>query len=210
MHAGVTCGHAPMAKTKTNKQTKKKTDDRYIFLSFIVIMFEKNLSFPYLSHGKNKNKQTNKKKNRRSIYFFKFYSNYVWKKPLLSLPFAGKNASRVLCLYLPFGAFLDLDLQKHTAKTLFATKEQGSYSKRMQPSLSFVLHYDTSSSWIFRKTEQYGKEIMYLAVMFLTLNNQYQKHIIPMRVTSPYVLRTMLGFFSRRSRPIRSTENYFA
>ena len=104
---------------------------------------------------------------------------------LLSLPFAGKNASRVLCLYLLFGAFLDLDLQKHTAKTLVTRKEQGSYSKRMQPSLSFVLHYDTSSSWIFRKTEQCGKEIIYPAVMFLTFNNQYQKHITPKRLTSP-------------------------
>ena len=37
-----------------------------------------------------------------------------------------------------------------------------------------------------------------------------QKHITLKRLTSPYVLRTMLGFFSRRSRPIRSTENYFA
>ena len=48
-----------------------------------------------------------------------------------------------------------------------------SYSKRMQPLLSFVLHYDTSFSWIFRKSEQYDKEIVYLAVMFLALNNQY-------------------------------------
>ena len=30
------------------------------------------------------------------------------------------------------------------------------------------------------------------------------------RLPSPYVLRTMLEFFSWRSRPIRSTENYFA
>ena len=51
----------------------------------------------------------------------------------------------------------------------FTSKEHGYYSKWMQPSHSFVLHYDASSSWIFRKTEQYGKEIMYLAVMLLTL-----------------------------------------
>ena len=37
-----------------------------------------------------------------------------------------------------------------------------------------------------------------------------QKHITPERLNSPYLLRTMLGFFSRRTRPIRSTENYFA
>ena len=38
----------------------------------------------------------------------------------------------------------------------------------------------------------------------------WQKQITPKRLTSPYVLTTMLGFFSRRSRPIRRTENYFA
>ena len=37
-----------------------------------------------------------------------------------------------------------------------------------------------------------------------------QKHISPKRLFSPYMFRTMLRFFSRRSRPIRSTENYFA
>ena len=41
----------------------------------------------------------------------------------------------------------------------------------MQPSLLFVLQYNISSSWIFRKSEQYDKEIVYLAVMFLALNN---------------------------------------
>ena len=58
-------------------------------------------------------------------------------------------------------------------RPFFTRKEHGSYSKRMQPSHSFVLHYDASPSWIFRKTEQYDKEKMYLAVMLLTLNNQY-------------------------------------
>ena len=37
---------------------------------------------------------------------------------------------------------------------------------------------------------------------FNTYNLFDQKHITPQRLTSPYVLRTMLGFFSRRSRPI--------
>ena len=37
-----------------------------------------------------------------------------------------------------------------------------------------------------------------------------QKHITPQRLNSPYLFRTKLGFFSRRSRPITSTENYFA
>ena len=37
-----------------------------------------------------------------------------------------------------------------------------------------------------------------------------QKHTTPKRLNSPYLFRTILGFFSRRSRPIRSTENYFA
>ena len=40
------------------------------------------------------------------------------------------------------------------------------------------------------------------------LNVLDQKHITPKRST--YVLRTMLGFFSRCSHPVRSTENYFA
>ena len=35
-------------------------------------------------------------------------------------------------------------LQKHTAKSFFRHQKEGSYSKRIQPSLSFVLHYDTS------------------------------------------------------------------
>ena len=63
-----------------------------------------------------------KKKKRRSIFFCKFYSNIVYFsprtlphhfcliKPSLSLPFASKNASRVLCLYLPLRAFLDLHI----------------------------------------------------------------------------------------------------
>ena len=38
----------------------------------------------------------------------------------------------------------------------------------------------------------------------------HQKHITPKRLNFPYLLRTKLGFFSRRSRPIRITENYFA
>ena len=33
-----------------------------------------------------------------------------------------------------------------------------------------------------------------------------QKHITPKRLNSPYLFRTMLGFFSPLSRPIRSTE----
>ena len=37
-----------------------------------------------------------------------------------------------------------------------------------------------------------------------------QKHIASKRLTSPYVFTTMLGFFSRRSRPIGGPENYFA
>ena len=89
------------------------------------------------------------KKNKQTIdiLFVSFIVTYdtkdsstaiMFEKPLLSLPFAGKNASRVLCLYLLFAAFLDLDLQKHIAKTLVTRKEQGSYAKRMQPSLSFV------------------------------------------------------------------------
>ena len=36
-------------------------------------------------------------------------------------------------------------LQKHTAKSLFHLQKYGSYSKRIQSSLSFVFHYDTSS-----------------------------------------------------------------
>ena len=41
-------------------------------------------------------------------------------------------------------------------------------------------------------------------------HGKWQKHITPKRLTSPYVLRTMLGFIGRPSRPIKSTENYFA
>ena len=129
------------------------------------------------------------------------FLNFRWRKRLKSSVFI-----------LAFWAFLDLDLQKHTAKTLFTTKEQGSYSKRMQPSFSFVLHYDTSFSWIFRKTEQYGKEIMYLAVMFLTLNNQYQKHIIPKRLTNcDKVLRfgviCVCQYYIQSSQPKRPKES---
>ena len=126
------------AGTRGMRQCKKKrTDDRYFLVSFIVTYNTEDSSTPIM-----------------------------FEKTFVPLPFAGKNASRVLCLYLPFGAFLDLDLQKHTAEILFTSKEQASYSKRMQPSLSFVLYYDTSSSWIFRKTEQRNNV---LAVMFLTL-----------------------------------------
>ena len=38
------------------------------------------------------------------------------------------------------------------------------------------------------------------------MNFLYQKHITPKRLTSHYLFRTMLGYFCRRSRPIRSTE----
>ena len=37
-------------------------------------------------------------------------------------------------------------LQKDTAKSLFHLQKKSSYSKRKQPSLSFVFHYDASSS----------------------------------------------------------------
>ena len=36
-----------------------------------------------------------------------------------------------------------------------------------------------------------------------------QKHITPKRLNSPW-FRTMLWFFSQRSRPIRRTDSYFA
>ena len=54
--------------------------------------------------------------------------------------------------------------------------------------------------------QHYGMFMVFSGVV----NDSGQKHITPKRLTSPYVLRTVLGFFSRRSRPIRSTENYFA
>ena len=67
-----------------------------------------------------KKKKKKKKRNSRSIFFCKFYSSILslrtlphqfgLKKPTLSLPFASKNASRVLCLYLPLRAFLDLHI----------------------------------------------------------------------------------------------------
>ena len=67
-----------------------------------------------------KKKKRKKKRNSRSIFFCKFYSSILslrtlphqfgLKKPTLSLPFASKNASRVLCLYLPLRAFLDLHI----------------------------------------------------------------------------------------------------
>ena len=67
-----------------------------------------------------KKKKRKKKRNSRSILFCKFYSSILslrtlphqfgLKKPTLSLPFASKNASRVLCLYLPLRAFLDLHI----------------------------------------------------------------------------------------------------
>ena len=63
----------------------------------------------------------------------------------------------------------------------------------MQPLLSFVLHYDTSfSAWIFRKSEQYDKEIVYLAVMFLALNN-HQYYIQSSQTERP---KESLSFFS--------------
>ena len=59
-------------------------------------------------------------------------------------------------------------------RPFFTSKEHGSsaLNECCHASHSFVLHYDASSSWIFRKIEQYDKEIMYMAVMLLTLNNQ--------------------------------------
>ena len=45
---------------------------------------------------------------------------------------------------------------------------------------------------------------------FKQVNLFHQKHITPKRLNSPYLFRNMLGFFSRRSRPIRSTQNCFA
>ena len=62
----------------------------------------------------------------------------------------------------------------------------------MKPLLSFVLHYDISSSWIFRKSEQYDKEIVYLAVMFLALNN-HQYYIQSSQTERP---KESLSFFS--------------
>ena len=41
-------------------------------------------------------------------------------------------------------------------------------------------------------------------------NNPEAIYITPKRLNSPYLFRIMLGFFSRRSRPVRRTENYFA
>ena len=62
----------------------------------------------------------------------------------------------------------------------------------MQPLLLFVLHYDTSSSLIFRKSEQYDKEIVYMAMMFLALNN-HQYYIQSLQTERP---KESLSLFS--------------
>ena len=49
-----------------------------------------------------------------------------------------------------------------------------------------------------------------LGVNKICKSSYNQKHITPKRLNYPYLFRTMLGFFSQLSRPIRSTENYFA
>ena len=64
-------------------------------------------------------------------------------------------------------------------------------SKRMLPSHSFVLHNDPSSSRICRKIDQYDKEIICLAVMLLTLNNQYY-----MQSSQPKRPKESLSLFS--------------
>ena len=77
----------------------------------------------------------------------------------------------------------------------------------MQYSLLFVLHYDSSSSWIFRKCEQYGKEIAYLAVMFLALNN-HQYYIQSSQTERP---KESLSLFSQSAINIKwpKRRNFF-
>ena len=70
----------------------------------------------------------------------------------------------------------------------------------MQPQLLFVLHYDTSSSLIFRKSEQYGKEIVYLPVMFLALNNHLQYYIQSSQTERP---KESLSLFSQSAIDIK-------
>ena len=75
----------------------------------------------------------------------------------------------------------------------------------MQSSLLFVLHCDTSSSWIFRKSEQYGKQIAYLAVMFLALNN-HQYYIQSSQTERP---KESLSLFSQSAIKMTKEKDFF-
>ena len=95
-----------------------------------------------------------------------------------------------------------------------------SRSERYVIIISFFTAWKTpqpwqSSEWSFLKILRPFGNISLLSMFEVNQDSVHvyhakQKHITPERLNSPYLLRTMLGFFSRRTRPIRSTENYFA
>ena len=62
----------------------------------------------------------------------------------------------------------------------------------------------------FAFTKIIVRKLLEFLVLMHRIGLDQKQFITPKRLNSPYLFRTMLGFFSRRSRPIRSTENYFA
>ena len=127
-------------------------------------------------------KKKNKTKKTDDWYFFVslysnirywglFHANYVWKNlcfPYLSLA----KTHQEFCVYTC--------LLRHSWTWICRNTLQRPFllAKNKVPTLNECSHrFHLFCTTILRPSEQYGKEIVYLAVMFLTLNNQYQKHI---------------------------------